>query len=218
MARPTHAPPVAVANSGGGAISAFRSAFAAVTPRLLRGAACARRLCRAGRPVALRRGLSSRCRRQVARRGLRPGRPHQHLRDRCRRLDHHAADRLGAGARPHARRPCGGDLREASQRLYPRALGRRRNRSLPAVLHPRRSRSARAISLCAQHDGRERGRHRRRLLAARRRDRVTVTHTDASGRAASWCRPVPRSVPATPCSSASAGSNISRFPDAQLRI
>ena len=40
--------------------------------------------------------LQARCRRQIAGRGLRPGRPHQHLRDRCRRLDHHAADRRGA--------------------------------------------------------------------------------------------------------------------------
>ena len=40
-----------------------------------------------------------------------------------------------------------------------------------------------------------------------RRDRVTVTHTDASGtRRATWCRPVPRSARATPCWSANAGS------------
>ena len=104
----TYAPaPVAVADSsGGGAISALRSAFAA--PRAPRTPIAAPPL--RPRPMprrsagALRRGLSSRCRRQAARRGLRPGRPHQYLRDRCRRLDHHAADRLGAGARPHARR------------------------------------------------------------------------------------------------------------------
>src|SRR6266480_2229999 len=49
------------------------------------------------RAGAIRRGLSSRCRRQAARRCLWPGRPDQHLRDRRRRLDHDAADRLGAG-------------------------------------------------------------------------------------------------------------------------
>src|SRR5580658_424504 len=43
----------------------------------------------------LRYRLPARCRRQIAGRGLRPGRPHQYLCDRCRRLHHHAADRLG---------------------------------------------------------------------------------------------------------------------------
>ena len=38
---------------------------------------------------------------------------------------------------------------------------------LPPVLHPRRSGGPRPISLCAQHDRRERGRHCRRLLATR---------------------------------------------------
>ena len=56
---------------------------------------------------------------------------------------------------------------QAARRLYSRSLGRSRNRSLPAFLHPRRSRSPRAISLCAEHDGRECGRDCRRLLAAR---------------------------------------------------
>ena len=46
----------------------------------------------------------TRCRRQIARRGLRPGRSHQFLCGRCLRPDHHAADRRGAGARPDAGR------------------------------------------------------------------------------------------------------------------
>ena len=96
--------------------------------------------------------LPARCRRQAARRGLRPGRPHQYLRDRCRRLDHHAADRLGAGARPHAGGPGRRHHRQAAQRLYPRALGGGRDRGLPAVLHPRRGCGARPISLRAEHD------------------------------------------------------------------
>ena len=56
---------------------------------------------------------------------------------------------------------------QPAQRLYPRALGRGRDRGLPPVLHPRRGGGPRPISLCAEHDGGERGRHRRRLLAAR---------------------------------------------------
>ena len=42
-----------------------------------------------------------------------------------------------------------------------------------------------------------------------RRDRVTLTHTDASGSMRSWCRSAPRSAPAIPCWSANAGSQIS---------
>jgi polysaccharide export outer membrane protein len=40
-----------------------------------------------------------------------------------------------------------------------------------------------------------------------RRDSVTLTHTDASGPRVSSCHPVLLSAPATPCSSASAGSD-----------
>ena len=90
------------------AAAAPSARFARPLPRRRRG--CLRaarrspmpRRCRRRCRSRLRRGLSSRCRRQAARRGLRPGRPHQHLRDRRRRLDHHAADRRGAGARPDA--------------------------------------------------------------------------------------------------------------------
>ena len=79
---------------------------------------------------------------------------------------------------------------QAAQRLHSRSFGRRRDRSLPAVLHPRRSRSARAISLRAQHDGRERGRDRRRLLAARQaRPRDGHPHGCFRDRDATLCRP-----------------------------
>ena len=67
------------------------------------------------RAGAIRRGLSSRCRRQTARRCLWPGRPDQHLCDRRRRLDPNAADRFGAGARPHHGRAGGGDISEAAR-------------------------------------------------------------------------------------------------------
>ena len=88
----------------------FRRRHRRASRQLCRGAS--QRCLRAGRrlPMPPRRcrsaydaGLPARCRRQAAGRGLWPGRPHQHLCDRCRRLHHHAADRLGAGARPDAR-------------------------------------------------------------------------------------------------------------------
>ena len=42
-----------------------------------------------------------------------------------------------------------------------------------------------------------------------RRDRVTLTHTDAGGSdPRQWCRSAPRSAPAIPCSSANAGSDV----------
>ena len=173
-----------------------------LTARRLR--ACARHLCGARR-ACVRRGLSSRCRRQAARRGLRPGRPHQHLRDRCRRLDHHAADRLGAGARPHA----AGLAAEITAKLR---SGYIRDPSVAVEIRPigRSSSSVRsrrpANTLRAQHDRRERGRDRRRLLAARQA-RPRHTHPYRCLRPArSWCRSAPRSAPAIPCSSASAGS------------
>ncbi len=71
----------------------------------------------------------------------------------------------------------------AAQRLHPRAVGRGRDRVLSPVLHPRRSRRARPVSLCAEHDRRERGRDRRRLLAARA---ARQRHADAHR-----CRPAP---------------------------
>ena len=56
---------------------------------------------------------------------------------------------------------------QAAQRLHPRSLGGGGDRILPAVLHPRRSRGPRPISLRAQHERRKRGGDCRRLLAAR---------------------------------------------------
>ncbi len=131
----TYAPAPVADVSGGGAISALRTAFArsprvAYVPRSRRGAGrCTGRLCRTD-AGALRRVLSSRCRRQAARRGLRPGRPHQYLCDRRRRLDHHAADRLGAGARPHAGGPRRRD-RAPSCATASSAILRSRSRSKP---------------------------------------------------------------------------------------
>ena len=106
MARPTRRPPSAVADPRAAAPSA-RSA-PPLPPRLvrpMRAPVRARGLCGAGRGGALRRRLSSRRRRQAARGGLRPGRSHQYLCDRCQRLDHHAADRRRARARTHHLRP-----------------------------------------------------------------------------------------------------------------
>ena len=55
----------------------------------------------------------------------------------------------------------------------------------------------RPISLRAQHDGRERGRHRRRFSPRAKRDRVTLTHTDAARHARApsvVAGPAPRSA------------------------
>ena len=100
---------------------------------------------------------------------------------------------------------------QTAQRLYPRTLGGGRDRILPAVLHPRRSRSSRPISLCAQYERRKRGRDRRRLLAARpARPRHADPHRQLRRDPASWCRSAPRSAPAIPSSSANAGSDHAR--------
>ena len=94
---------------------------------------------------------------------------------------------------------------------HPRALGRGGDRGLPAVLHPRRGRGSRPISLCAEHDGRERGGDRRRLLAARpARPGHAHPYRCIRHRRASWCRPAPPSAPAIPYSSANAGSDHAR--------
>ncbi len=66
--------------------------------------------------------------------------PDQFLRDRRRRLDHHAADRRGAGARANPGGAGRRDHGQAAQWLYPRSLGGGGDRILPAVLHPGRSR------------------------------------------------------------------------------
>ena len=49
-----------------------------------------------------------------------------------------------------------------------------------------------------------------------KRDRVTLTHTDASGTAVSSCRSAPRSARATPSSSANAGSDHARRPTSRF--
>ena len=126
--------------------------------------------------------LSSRCRRQAARRGLRPGRPHQYLRDRRRRLDHHAADRRGSRARPHAGGACRRDLRQTAQRLSS-AIPRSRSRSNPTG---RSSSSARLqrpdnIPMCPNMTVESAVAIAGGFSPRARRDRVTVTHTDASG-------------------------------------
>ena len=99
--------------------------------------------------------------------------------------------------------------RQAAQRFHPRAVGGGGDRGLPAVLHPRRSRSPRPISLRAQHD---RSKARWRLPAASRRAPAATAsrspipmHRDRCG---PWCRSAPRSAPAIPCWSANAGSRI----------
>ena len=160
----------------------------------------------------LRHLVQARCRRQAAGRGLWPGRSHQHLCDRCRRLDHHAADRQRcrrAAARPRASPP-----------KYPpncataiSAIPRSRWRSIPTG---RSSFSARsqapgqypyvpnmsvesAVAIAGGFSPRA------------KRDTVTLTHTDAPVRRAWWCRSAPRSAPAIPCWSANAGSEKSRL-------
>ena len=162
------------------------------------------------RRQCLRCVLPARCRRQAARRGLRPGRPHQYLRDRCRRLDHHAADRLGAGARPHPGGARRRDHRPTAQRLYPRTFGGGRDRSLPAVLHPRRGRRPGPVSLRSQHDA---SRARSPSPAASRRaPGATASRSPTPmlpGRRATSCRPARRSAPAIPSWSANAGSDQS---------
>ena len=131
------------------------------------------------------------------------------LRHRCRRLHHDAADRFGAGARQNARTPRRRHHRQAAQRLYPRAVGGGGGRGLSAVLHPRRGRGPRPISLRAEHVGRKRGGDCRRLLAARP-PRPRHAHPyrcpgiDADRGAARHRA----SAPAIPCWSASAGSEF----------
>ena len=106
----------------------------------------ARHLCGARRACQIRRGLSSRRRRQAARRGLRPGRSHQHLCDRCRRLDHDAADRLGAGARTHAGRVWP-PRSPAKLRAAISAIPRSRSRSKPIGRSSSSAKSQRPASI-----------------------------------------------------------------------
>ena len=64
--------------------------------------------------------------------------------------------------------------RETEERLHPRPARRGRDRGLSAVLHPRRGDDARPIRLRAEHDGGDRGGHRRRLHAARATPEVVL--------------------------------------------
>ena len=206
--------PVAVANSGGGAISALTLGLRRLAPptptrRCLRPRSMPRRLGPSAHDAAYQLDAGDKLRVVVyGQEGL---------------TNTYAIDAGGSITMPligsvpaRGRTPAGLARRssaQAAQRLYPRSLGRGRDRILPAVLHPRRSRSARAISLRAQHDGRERGRDRRRLLAARQaRPRHGHPHRRFRGGTRTWCRSAPRSVRATPCSSANAGSKSSRIP------
>src|SRR4051794_3260631 len=70
------------------------------------------------------------------------------------------------GAVPARGRTPAGLAAEITARL-PRSLGGGGDRILPSVLHPRRSRSARSISLRSKHECGERGRDRGRIFAAR---------------------------------------------------
>ena len=184
--------------------SAARAA-AAPSDRALRGGAC--QLCLGlALPAA---ALHARCRRQIARRGVRPGRHYQHLHRRCRRQCEPAADRHRAGARHHHAAAVATHRRAAQAGLRARAACDGRGRDLPAVLHPRRGDHAGAVSLRRRHDGGEGDRDRRRLCAARlqadrRTDPQRARPADQVRRAAqlSAC------APATPCWSRSGGSRL----------
>ena len=104
----------------------------------------------------------ARFRRPLAHRGVRPGRADQFLSGRCQRPHRHAADRFGDGERRNHRPAVGANRRQAARRLHSRAACGGRGRSLPAVLHSRRSHCARPIPLHRQYDGGDRGGDRRR--------------------------------------------------------
>ena len=161
-------PPVVAADSGGGAIGALRAAFAAAPsaapPPVIVAAPVAY-----VEPVPVRHDAAY----------------HLDAGDKLRVVVYgqegltntYAVSAGGSitmpliGSVPARGRTTAGLAAEISAKLragfHPGAVGRGGDRSVPAVLHSRRGRSTRAISLCAEHDGRERGRDRRRLLAAR---------------------------------------------------
>ena len=101
----------------------------------------------------------------------------------------------------------GGDRRQAAQRLCARAACRGRGRGLSAVLHPGRGHPARPVSVCAEHDRRDRGRDRGRLHARApgRRPSSSAAPATASSTAARSPSTVP-SGPAIPSSSPNDGS------------
>ena len=166
-----------------------------------------RRLCRTG---ALRCGLSSRCRRQAARRGLRPGRPHQYLCDRCRRLDHHAADRLGSRARPHAggarrRDRAPGCATDTSASLRSPSRSKPTGRSSSSVRSQPPGSIPYVPNMTVESAVAIAGGFSPRAGATASRSPIPMPPE----RAATSCRPAPRSAPAIPCWSANAGSENS---------
>ena len=216
MASPTCPPPRAVAmDSGGGAISALRAAFASSPLPSHPSSSPHQVVYAAPMPV---RGTGA----------AYDAAYHLDAGDKLRVVVYgqegltntYAIDAGGSITMPligsvpaRGRTPAGlasRDRRQTAQRLHPRSLGGGRDRILPAVLHPRRGRGPRPISLRAQHERRKRGRDRRRLLAARpARPRHADPHRCLGIDAARGAARVLRSVPAIPCSSASAGSRIS---------
>ena len=162
----------------------------------------------AGRCAA---GLHARQRRQAARRGVRPGRHHQHLHRRRRRQCQPAADRQRAGARLFDAAAVADDRRAAQAGLCARAACQRRGRDLPAVLHSRRGDQSRPISLRRQHDGGDRDGDRRRLCPARQpRTRSSSPATRPASRCTATCRSASRCAPAIPSWSRSGGSSRAR--------
>ena len=162
---------------------------------LCRGAGRLRLRAAPPRLPAARTTLHARCRRQAARRRVRPGRHHQQLHRRRRRQGQSAADRRGPGARAHQPAARGAIADTAQARLRARAARERRGRNLSAVLHPRRGDDARPISLRRQHDGGDRGRDRRRFCAARLQEHG---RTHAQGRRPADPREVPLEYPVRP--------------------
>ncbi|MGY4354972.1 hypothetical protein ACVW0J_001465 [Bradyrhizobium sp. i1.7.7] len=94
--QPYGAPQPVVVADGGGAIGALRNSFASSPAPMPVGYAAPM-----AAPVRYDSSYHLDAGDRLRRRGLRPGRPHQQLCHRCRRFDHHAADRWSAGPRPH---------------------------------------------------------------------------------------------------------------------
>jgi polysaccharide export outer membrane protein len=162
--QPNSPPPQAVAaDSGGGAIGALRAAFAA-SPHAVPAPVVVAAPVAYVEPMPVRYDAAY----------------HLDAGDRLRVVVYgqegltntYAIDAGGSitmpliGSVPARGRTGGGDIGEAARRLHQGAVGRGGDRSVSAVLHPRRGRSTRAISVRTEHDGRERGGDRRRLFAA----------------------------------------------------
>ncbi len=113
------------------------------------------------------RPLHARQRRQAPHRGVRPGHAVQQL--HRRRAGAVTMPLIGAvEARGLTTAQLAGAIAGRLRSGYhPRSERRGRDRDLPAVLRARRGHLPGPVSLRAEHDGRERHRHRRRLHAAR---------------------------------------------------